>query len=715
MSILIDLGFFNRTCLLSAQILSFAQVAVDVIHHPTSKTVAKSSFSSANISIDLSHDGRLCLLVAPPAKAVQRYPIHPPLSIAGASAEGTFSLVMPRTCTDLGVRDKRVTVMISKAPPQALVHLRRALVEAYSDPLQRPPPPATPAPPPQPPISSDGAFASDRSFRSLPSSAPTVTKRPLADTTNAPAPTSLLASLTQEDAALGLKPTIFRPPPPKKKKLEDDRPSAATTAPPSRAAPSGKTLGASTSGAARPAPSSALSGSVFGGSGGSFSGSMTPRPQADLASTLTVEQRQAIDYATSGRSFFLSGAAGCGKSHTLHYVTEALKRKHTGRNAVCVTASTGLAAVNMNGTTLHSFAGIGLGEAPVEELYRTALRNEETKARWLQCACLVVDEISMVQGSFLNRLSEVGKRLRRDPRPFGGIAVVFCGDFHQLPPVARGPDPHNARFAFQSAAWKESIGQSCVMLSQVFRQSDSDFIALLHRVRGGEATAADTDRLKRLCEDRRRQSSAVSSSQQAASALEATQLHTHRADTDRVNGERLRSLPGESRRFNALDEGATQGLSLLKSNCLAKDVVELREGAQVMLCKTIDAASGLVNGTRGAVTGFSASGMPVVEFAGGKRMTMQREEFVVKVGGAAAAKRRQLPLALAYALSVHKSQGMTLDLVTVDLANAFEPGMAYVALSRARAPEGLFLKGAIHPRALEADPAVVEFYKSLKK
>jgi hypothetical protein len=492
---------------------------------------------------------------------------------------------------------------------------------------------------------------------------------------------------------------------------------------------------------------------------------------------LSAEQRAVVSavLARPRGGVFFTGPAGTGKSLVLHALRRAVPSAHFA-------ASTGVAALAIGGVTLHAWAGLPLAEADAytAEAARLAAltgaaavaaaaaaasgvstlaplldavlagvrRRREALARWRSCETLVIDEISMVDAGTLDLLDVVGRRLRggasaglgvaekeraaaQAQLPFGGLQLVFSGDFLQLPPVSRGSSGA-VRFAFQARVWPAAV-RHVVLLTRVFRQgADLAFIRALGELRVGRVSPET----ERLLNSRWAASPSLGAgageptaegAAGGAAAILPTRLETHRHDVDVENAEQLRALPGEEVEFRATDVlhggGSADGAEgfaakLLDSGCPAPRSLVLKAGAQVMLTRTLDARQGLVNGARGVVVSLGPPGTarhPTVRFVSGAEVVVRAETWAVcRPGGpsAPAASRRQLPLKLAYALSVHKSQGMTLDLLVVSLEKVFEYGQAYVALSRARSLEGLSLAERFGPGCVRAHPDVVRFYEA---
>lgn len=432
------------------------------------------------------------------------------------------------------------------------------------------------------------------------------------------------------------------------------------------------------------------------GSGGAFSIVGKQQRPSVLADTealppLSDEQQHALNMIKSGKTIFFTGCAGTGKSLLIKHIIREIPE-------VDVTGTTGLAGCLLGGTTINAWSGLGRAEGSFETIVRNASRGESGQ-RWRRCQALIIDEVSMMDGAFFDLLEAVARKVRGNSRPFGGIQLILSGDFHQLPPVVK--DQLKRKFAFESDSWQRCI-QASVQLTQVFRQNDSDFIDILAEIRAGTAPESTLRALLARCA--------------APLGLEdgilPTQLLTHRMDVDAINDRQLNSLEGNAVTFTAQDSGDT---AALQAACPAPRTLRLKIGAQVMLTRNLSSRQGLVNGARGVVENFTPSGLPVVKFArGGASMTIGRERYSIRQGGQDAAIRSQIPLALAWAVTVHKSQGLSLDRVEVSLDRAFEAGMAYVALSRARNLEGLRIVGSIASAALRADPKVVAFYAKLK-
>lgn len=442
------------------------------------------------------------------------------------------------------------------------------------------------------------------------------------------------------------------------------------------------------------------------------------RPRVKLA--LSCQQRKVLLAIAAGKSVFLTGSAGTGKSYLLQEAVYTLKNMY-GSNSVFVTASTGLAACAIGGTTLHSFAGIGLGMGEKRELANKVSAKRDARKRWIECSALIIDEISMIDGELFDKLEYVARAVRGPAcknKVFGGVQLVVTGDFFQLPPVQ--PENPEKYFAFQADCWNDCF-ELQVELTQVFRQSDSEFVEMLNELRKGQCSPTTEVRLK--CCDRPVQATNT--------GILMTKLYPRKMDVGKENEQKLMSLNQETVAFIAKDDGKGEFALRQLENVRAKKELYLSVGAQVMLVKNVDSTVGLVNGARGVVVRFtsieeldegkdlakklSPSGLwPVVLFAcDGVERVLRPENWSIMDGNTEVAKRSQIPLILAWALSVHKCQGMTLDRVEIDLSRSFEYGMVYVALSRVKCLDGLRLAG-FDASLIRAHNKVLQFYEELK-
>jgi ATP-dependent DNA helicase PIF1 len=399
-------------------------------------------------------------------------------------------------------------------------------------------------------------------------------------------------------------------------------------------------------------------------------------------------QKTALKILETGVNVFLTGEPGAGKSHTVReYVERARGRELT----VALTASTGIAATHIGGMTIHAWSGLGIRKSITRAECQDLASNATVRRRVKGAQVLIIDEISMLDAGMLEALDLICRVLRDSNEPFGGVQLVLVGDFFQLPPVTRAGEAP-ARFAFEARAWQAANLTVCY-LSEQHRQEDASFLELLGAIRRGLVTDGHLE----LLEKRRR----VSKNE------EITKLFSHNADVDRINTDHLRTLTGKERTYTMTTYGSAKIVEALKKGCLSPEVLKLKVGARVMLTRN-SPAQGFVNGSLGVVKGFDPEATwPVVELLSGKTVTVEPEMWSAEGDGASLAAIRQVPLRLAWAITVHKSQGMSLDGAFIDLSGAFAYGQGYVALSRVRSLKGLFL-GGLNTRALAVDPVVLE-------
>jgi hypothetical protein len=414
-------------------------------------------------------------------------------------------------------------------------------------------------------------------------------------------------------------------------------------------------------------------------------------------------QQEALSILKTGANVFLTGEPGSGKTHTINQYADYLRSKDIEAS---ITASTGVAATHLGGMTIHSWSGIGIKTKLDKRDLGKIVSNEYITKRVRRAKVLVIDEVSMLSPETLSMVDAICREIKQSSDPFGGIQVVLVGDFFQLPPVVKFEaedngqgeliDEPSARFAYDSPAWKQANPTVCYLTEQ-YRQDDRDFLAILSAIR---RNAFDSNHLCRI-ETRK------ISRHEAPDGV--PKLFSYNVDVDRVNNEILAKLSGGPREFIMSSEGPNALVAALQKGCLSPEKLVLKIGAAVMFTKN-NQKEGFVNGTLGTVLGFDKeSGCPIVKTRNERRIEVQPMDWTVEENGKVRAKIVQMPLRLAWAITVHKSQGMSLDEAVIDLSNVFEFGQGYVALSRVRRLSGLHLLGwnehafQVHPEVLAKD------------
>jgi ATP-dependent exoDNAse (exonuclease V) alpha subunit/DNA-binding CsgD family transcriptional regulator len=430
---------------------------------------------------------------------------------------------------------------------------------------------------------------------------------------------------------------------------------------------------------------------------------------------MDMTQDKALSILKTGANVFLTGEPGSGKTHTINSFVTYL-REHDIEPAI--TASTGIAATHIGGMTIHSWSGIGIKtRLDKYDLDRIA-SSEHIAKRIRRAKILIVDEISMLPPNTLSMVDSVCREVKQNTEAFGGLQVVFVGDFFQLPPIMKGQPTEQAgpeyddpqmvlydddevkiqKFAYDSSAWTRAKPIVCY-LSEQYRQDDTVFLSILSAIRAnifeeGHLTSIKTRKIEI-----------------ANAPKDIPKLYSHNLDVDRVNTHTLGVLKGEERNFEMSSQGRDNLVATLKKGCLSPETLTLKIGASVMFTKN-NIKEGFVNGTLGEVTGFDQSdGWPIVRTRRGLSIKVEPMDWTVEENGKIRAQINQVPLRLAWAITVHKSQGMSLDAAVMDLSDVFEFGQGYVALSRVRRLSGLHILGwnarafQVHPEVLEKDIA----------
>lgn len=399
-----------------------------------------------------------------------------------------------------------------------------------------------------------------------------------------------------------------------------------------------------------------------------------------------MDQEKALAILKSGRNVFLTGSAGTGKTYVLNQFIRHLK---DARIKVAVTASTGVAATHIKGRTIHSWSGIGVKDVLTKRDLTGIRKNKTFKKQFEKTKVLIIDEISMLHKKQISAIDEVLRYCTDSLEPFGGMQVVLCGDFFQLPPIGQYGERSSDKFAFMSHAWLNLQLNICYLTKQ-YRQSDNRLHQILDEIRTGNVSAQSKEWLKE------------SSATTFDAAIVPTKLYTHNEDVDFINNNHLAELPGKTRYFKAKTSGEKPLVETLKKTVLTPNKLAMRIGAKVMFVKN-NTDKGYINGTLGEVIEYSELGFPVVQTIDKKKIIANTEEWSFEdEKGRVLASYRQIPLRLAWAITVHKSQGMTLDAAELDLSKTFERGQGYVALSRLRDIEHLRLLG-FNAIALEVD------------
>jgi ATP-dependent exoDNAse (exonuclease V) alpha subunit len=387
-------------------------------------------------------------------------------------------------------------------------------------------------------------------------------------------------------------------------------------------------------------------------------------------------QEEAFEILVSGKNALITGQAGTGKTYLLAKFIEYLKKKHI---PVAITASTGIAATHLGGVTIHSWCGMGIRDViTAAEIKKLFNRNKSAVKRIQEAEVLIIDEVSMLHAHQLDMINEICCRIRTGLGPFGGLQVVLCGDFFQLPPVSR--TKNRGDFVNLSNAWEQMDPTICYLEKQYRQSENNDLYRLLNEIRESRVTEESCqlleERLNHGFDD----------------GIIPTKLYTHNTSVDEYNIKRLAMLEETESTFVMAEGGDDFVVGQMKKGCLAPETLKLKVGAVVMFVSN-NFAKGYVNGTTGTIIGFDdKEGYPIVQ-------TFRGDEIVaapIRWGAEEVdfdAWIEQVPLRLAWAITIHKSQGMTLDYAEIDLSRAFTYGLGYVALSRVRSLEGLSLLG----------------------
>ena len=412
------------------------------------------------------------------------------------------------------------------------------------------------------------------------------------------------------------------------------------------------------------------------------------------AMEIVLEDKQslALNLLKQGRNVLVTGPGGSGKSLLVNVVVDAFRKM--GKK-VGVTSTTGQSAHLIGGSTLHSFLGISLGDMSRNTLFERIISNSKKKKNWIETDLLVIDETSMLDPMLFEKLDSLAKKIRRIDRPFGGIQLLLAGDFYQLPVV------NSDKFVFEAECWTECINE-IVVLTDIKRQSDGEFRDILNRLRIGNGTRDDFEYLKRLGEK-----------EESDMNIRPTKIFCMNEHADIVNAKELAAISTANVYVYNMQISKPKLVTRdVTKKCNAVKTLKLCEGAEVLLLVNLDQEGGLINGSRGTVVYFTKQLRPVVRFINGKTRAIDYNTWEINEDGRVIAAVTQIPLRLAYAITIHKSQGMTLESASIDLSGVFEYGQAYVALSRVRDPVNLIVKN-VSSKSFRVHPKARAFYETL--
>jgi ATP-dependent DNA helicase PIF1 len=444
---------------------------------------------------------------------------------------------------------------------------------------------------------------------------------------------------------------------------------------------------------------------------------------------LSPEQQIAYDKYIQGKNIFITGPGGTGKSTLIKKLQADAQKK---RLNIQVCALTGCAAVliGCKAKTIHSWAGFGLGNGSIGINVKKVSMNKYKQKTWKNIDILIVDEVSMMSQKIFEMLDAIGKTVRDNQRPFGGIQVIFLGDFYQLPPVGNKDEIDTVRFCFESPLWNETFSkENTVQLKKIYRQTDEVYTKILNQIREGRIKKSSNELLLSL----------VGKKPDENSIIQPTKLFPIRSKVDAINEDKMKELDTPEFEFKIrmlknlptaekdkerekknghptprfTPEQVDAELHNIHNSILCNDIVKLKVGAQVMCVVNIELPTGgmICNGSQGVVVNFTEQGLPIVKYRNGHEMTMNyhvwESENVVGAGVS------QIPLILAWAITIHKSQGATMDVAEIDVGSGiFECGQTYVALSRVKSLEGLYLS-SFDASKIFINKKVREFYDAL--
>ena len=423
-------------------------------------------------------------------------------------------------------------------------------------------------------------------------------------------------------------------------------------------------------------------------------------------SSLTDDQNEAYEAFKQGRNLLITGQAGTGKSHL---ITKIVEKCNQMEKTVAITAMTGTASSLIGGKTIHSWGSLGLGNRPPEYYSERILASWPKKTKWKKCRVLIIDEVSMLTAQFFELIEEVARNVRGSSRPFGGIQVILIGDFYQLPPVSKASDPQ--KFCFESERWEDVIDTK-ITLKTIIRQKEPTFQKVLSEVRVGRPSRETIDIIR----------SRVGIKPSTETGILPTIIYSKREDVDKINEREFNKLASQEileydvhyeitgeKALKMKDDEYTMWVDIIDKDSNYVKKLQLAVGSQVMLLTNLDQERGLVNGSRGVITDF-VDGFPYVRFMNGDVEKIVHHSYSYEINATTQIIAKQIPLDLAWCTTIHKSQGQSLDCIQINIGrNIFECGQTYVALSRVRSLEGLFIE-EFDESKIRVNPVVAKYF-----
>ena len=453
---------------------------------------------------------------------------------------------------------------------------------------------------------------------------------------------------------------------------------------------------------------------------------------------LSPEQKYVLYKFNNGENLFITGSGGTGKTYLIRHLINLAKEN---KKNIQVCALTGCASVLLNcgARTIHSWSGIKLAKGDANKIIESTLRSNRILNNWRSIKILIVDEVSMMSKKIFNILNEIGKRVRHSSLPFGGIQVIFTGDFFQLPPVGNNTtDPGSEDFCFESDEWFKVFAlKNHIELTTIFRQQDNEYVEILNEIRKGEISEKNNEKLKKYVgrEYDKSENALYSPTKLFPTRVKTEYINNmmfNKLDEDEYHLELgvktdctalLDSGKGNSKTFTYEQILKCQRMSQqerefeienLKNNIPCEKILKLKKGANVLCCSNIDLDNGICNGSQGVITrieDFNNSIVIEVKFTNGITRIIEPQWWQSEEYPCIAVK--QYPLLLSWAMTIHKIQGATLDMAEIDIGNSiFEYGQTYVALSRIKSLNGLYLSD-FNSNKIKANPKVVDFYSKI--